>query len=378
MNVKKLAVLLLLSVLSACGEPQEPLPDAVTDISIAPLAEALTFARVKSTTGARLLAVTSYDDEGVQGVDLSSIASDPIDAWHIQSYDYLVTEIEQRHASGQSVRVPHADLLMPVRLRNSHIAAGTNFVEHAREATVEDGPFLFVKAVVPTRSGDSVQSAGRLLDYEVELAFVTLTPTDFKQVPQTMGLILSNDFTDRAALLRNANIDDIASGDGFTTGKSAPGFLPVGNLFVIPRDIASFYPRLQLHLSVNGDTRQSAPMSWAVWDLAEIMVQTLARAGRQWQFGEHLVSLPVEQAVVPERTLLMAGTPAGTVFQGVPLRDRLSGALRWVFGGWDLGLIEQVIEYHIEAARQSGRYLQPGDRVHIRVNFLGEIDTPVQ
>ena len=58
--------------------------------------------------------------------------------------------------------------------------------------------------------------------------------------PASMGLVLCNDYTDRDALLRTLDPWNPGSGKGFTTGKSFPGSLPVGDLFVIPRDVRAF------------------------------------------------------------------------------------------------------------------------------------------
>jgi hypothetical protein len=78
-----------------------------------------------------------------------------------------------------------------------------------------------------------------------------------------------------------------------------------------------------------------------------------------------------EDGAIPARTVIMAGTPAGTVFQGVPTKDRLIGALAWLLSGRKKPLIAHVIERHIKSARAAKAYLQPGDRVDIRVDRLG-------
>lgn len=136
------------------------------------------------------------------------------------------------------VSVSATDLGLPVDLGDHHIAAGTNYPEHAGEAEVEEGPFLFAKLVEPSGPRATVPAGDALLDYEVELAFVTLEPLAEGDVPETMGLVVANDYTDRATLLRHVDVWDPASGKGFTTGKSRPGYLPVGDLLVVPRDLA--------------------------------------------------------------------------------------------------------------------------------------------
>ncbi|MBI2422235.1 MAG: fumarylacetoacetate hydrolase family protein [Candidatus Hydrogenedentes bacterium] len=172
-----------------------------------------------------------------------------------------------------------------MRVSDAHIAAGANFTAHAEESAVEDGPFLFAKLVRPTPFNAPVRAGTALLDYEVELAYVTLSDTTLPGVPAHMGLLLANDFTDRATLMRHVNPSDVTTGDGFATGKSAEGYLPVGNLFVIPKDLESFTANIDLKLAVNGALRQSGRMTLAVWDLPELLRQTEAGktpAGNTW------------------------------------------------------------------------------------------------
>jgi 2-keto-4-pentenoate hydratase/2-oxohepta-3-ene-1,7-dioic acid hydratase in catechol pathway len=188
-----------------------------------------------------------------------------------------------------------------------------------------------------------------------------------------MGIVLCNDYTDRATLLRHVDPWDPASGIGFTTGKSFPGYLPVGDLFVVPRDFRRFGADLELRLWVNGELRQRAYVREHVWDVDEIVAQTRARRDTSWEHHGTRVALPGADEPVPERTLIMAGTPAGTVFRGIGLGTRLTGAATWLFGGWSQPIARQVIETYIRDAHASRGYLQPGDRVVIHVDRLGII-----
>ena len=191
-----------------------------------------------------------------------------------------------------AVEVPATELLAPVQLRDRHIAAGTNYPEHAGESGVKDGPFLFPKLVAPTGPRAPVSAGDGLPDYEVELAWVALEPFAGERAPATMGLVLCNDYTDRATLLRHVDPWDPASGIGFTTGKSFPGYLPVGDLFVVPRDFRRFAADLELRLWVNGELRQQALVREHVWDVDEIVAQTHARRDTSWDDRGTRVALP--------------------------------------------------------------------------------------
>jgi 2-keto-4-pentenoate hydratase/2-oxohepta-3-ene-1,7-dioic acid hydratase in catechol pathway len=345
-------------------------------LEIAPPDQALTFAKA----GDRLIVVTAYGNGEISGVliaDALNVSSDdPIELFNAVGYSAI-----QQALSGVDptliVSVAAAELGIPVRLADQHIAAGTNFAAHAEEASVEDGPFLFAKMVTPTAPVGTVSNASRLLDYEVELAYVTLGPAALDARPQTMGLILCNDFTDRAALVRNVNLSDVTSGDGFTTGKSAPGFLPVSNLFVIPRNLDDFVASLNLQLSVNGLVRQDASMALAIWDIDEIFRQTQAIERRTWDYRGQQVRLPLTDSVIPSRTLVMTGTPAGVLFQGVPTMDYVSAAASWAFGGWNRPITDWVIETYVAARMADNSFLQTGDVVVIQAPFLGVIETTV-
>jgi hypothetical protein len=85
------------------------------------------------------------------------------------------------------------------------------------------------------------------------------------------------------------------------------------------------------------------------------------------------VSLLSPERTIPARTLLMAGTPAGTVFQGVTLGTRVRGALAWLGGGWDRSLPDHVVETYVRDARTAKTYLRPGARVLARIDRLGFI-----
>jgi 2-keto-4-pentenoate hydratase/2-oxohepta-3-ene-1,7-dioic acid hydratase in catechol pathway len=96
-----------------------------------------------------------------------------------------------------------------------------------------------------------------------------------------------------------------------------------------------------------------------------------------WAHDGGVVSLLSPEATIRDRTLLMSGTPGGTVFQGVGTGTKLRGALAWAFGGWDRPLPARVVETYIDEERVAGRYLRPGDRVTIRVERLGVIENVI-
>jgi len=350
---------------------------AASFIAIAPADEALTFARSTNGESHHLILVSGYDQGSITGVDLTAMLgndiTDPIAAYTKYGYDALAVLADGR----PRVTVPLASLDVPVALQGSHIAVGTNFPEHAKESSVTEGPFLFPKEVTPTRFNASISRGDALLDYEVELCFVTLADTDISQPVERMGLVLCNDVTDRARLMRHIDPSDITSGKGFTTGKSAAGYMPLGNLFVIPRDLRWFTSRIELRLYRNGNLKQSAHQSEAIWDLDELLRQTLTRQSLTWDYLSTPVGLPIRGNVVPTRTGILAGTPDGTIFKGIDKSAYALGTLDWLFGGWSKPLSHWVVERHIAQENRARNYLQPGETVHIKVDYLGELKNPI-
>ncbi len=346
-----------------------------TSLPIARLDEALTFAR--SLTG-QIIGVLSYQDDQVTGVDLSALTLTPgEDAIDLVNRLGLEAVSEAVRNGQPAVTLPVSDLGLPVKLTDAHIAVGTNYREHAEESSVTGSPFLFPKLVIPTSSRADIPAGAGLLDFEVELCLVPLQPLGLND-PASGGLILGNDVTDRAVLMRGVDLKDPQSGRGFTDGKSAAGYLPVGDLFVVPRDLDAFVAGLTLQLSVNGVERQRAPATEWIWDLTEILKRARAKRETIWSWRHGAARLAfADDGAIPARTLIMAGTPAGTIFHGVPGKDRQSGLLRWILSGFRGSVVQNVIAAYIARSQAQKTYLQPGDQVTIRVDRLGTLSNRV-
>ena len=171
--------------LGACSFAWEPAfdeavePSQLGSVAISDPEDALTFARIGPDGAHRVIAVTRYQTGSVEGVDLSVSlgrrVTDPVRVFLEMGYEPLRAAVSQSPA-GARVSVAAEELSIPLDLRDHHVAVGTNFPEHAGEASVEQGPFLFPKLVSPTGAYSPVSSGDALLDYEVELAWVSLEP----------------------------------------------------------------------------------------------------------------------------------------------------------------------------------------------------------
>jgi hypothetical protein len=115
-----------------------------------------------------------------------------------------------------------------------------------------------------------------------------------------------------------------------------------------------------------------------VWDLDAILAQTFAQKERRWDDrGEAVSLIPGGGDVIPPRTLLLSGTPHGTIFDGLRARHYAGGVAGWLLGGWDRPLPAHVVAAYLADAHAAGAYLRPGQRVEIHVDRLGVLRNPV-
>jgi 2,4-diketo-3-deoxy-L-fuconate hydrolase len=323
-------------------------PASLSTLEIAPLDQALTFARRRTGTGHDVLLVTDYRDGRLEAVDLSAhFGAHPLDAVELLEtlgYDAIRAASE---ASAQRLSLALSDLDLPIETGNHHVAAGGNFAAHADEAGIGQ-PFVFPKRVAPTSFASPVAlgDASRL-DYEVELAFVPLRDVrSAADAPGIMGLLLCNDFTDRWTLVRGMTAGGEMGTRGFADAKGREGFLPIGPLFVVPRDLESFYPAIELSLYVNGRLRQRARAGAMIWPPSEIIRQAFQRSDWSFDFAGQETSL-LPNGMIPARTLVLSGTPEGVIFRPINV---------W----W------------------APAYLDPGDEVISQATYLGLLHNTVE
>ena len=151
---------------------------------------------------AQTIVVTRYQDGVVTGVDLAPLllpGEDAIAAYNRLGYDALTTFVASAKIS---VSLDAATLAVPVNLRALHAAVATNYPEHADEAKVKDGPFMFAKVAQPTSSRAAIPASSGLLDYEVELCVVIGKNALYLKSPEgaadhILGYTISQDVSER-------------------------------------------------------------------------------------------------------------------------------------------------------------------------------------
>lgn len=345
-------------------------PPRMDGVAIAPTQEALTFARFHGDGGLRLMRVEGYEKGMVSGTDITarqtSGVADPVTLWQQSSYDAIAS------ATGPRVSVKATELAVPFASTERQIAMGGTYPAHAAETEIAR-PFVFPKLQPAHAWNMQVPSRSYLLDYEVELGIVALEALKAGRKPTHYGLILASDYTDRDRLLRDLGVNDVSTGLAFAAAKSIVPAMPIGALFVIPQDVRSFYRKLELRLHVNDRLRQVAMPKYLVWDIDRMVEESLARRALAFPMGRNTVTLPVSaEGEIPPRTILLSGTTDGVVVRPPSGRQIFIGVVQWL-GSLRWNTPGVLVERSITEAHADGHYLQPGDKVVMRADYLGVI-----
>ncbi|WP_284124131.1 fumarylacetoacetate hydrolase family protein [Parerythrobacter aestuarii] len=356
--------------------------EAPLEPALASLDEAVTLAQVVRADGSvATLLVTGFDVTQVQVVDLSratgSASSDPFAVLAAVAADRL-----EDLAGGATETLAIADLLPAGGTGERHLATGTNFPEHAEEAS-SGAVFQFPKFGQPSAARTTVEGRDDvLLDYEVELCMRFDRPVvslaDFDAAVK--GLFLCGDFTDRAALIRLVDPDNLDSGRGFSDGKSRHDFYPTGPFLVVPRDWSAFVAKERMMTLVNGEPRQDARGGEMTLDfraLAEKALGDMERPRFLYQGEYHRLSR--EPRILADMTL-MSGTAEGVIFTPPSRGDMIEGGVAYLLSGaWLSGAdpVASIIETFIANELESGHFLHSGDAVEFRSSGLGTIRVDV-
>ena len=299
---------------------------------------ALTFARARQG----LVWVTAHEGDAVSGINLTRVFGEEATADLIRFSNGLdVTSLPDPDMDVESF--PLTDLLPPLEYTYPHIAAGTNFKEHAEEVYSDDPPFLFPKLAQAGGWRDQVPFTARL-DYEAELCLFPLSDIYSPDDLPEFGLVLCNDFTDRWTLVKELKLSLALGLTGFASGKGQPGYLPTGYLVVIPRS-PDFYLSPIISLYVNDRLRQRFAMRDVILKIEDIVSQAFEKRDLQYQKGAETVAL-MPHAHIPSGTLILTGTAAGVIFKPLNI--------------WNQSL-----------------YLQPGDVFRTEGTGLGHLENTV-
>ncbi len=300
----------------------------------------------------------------------------------------LIEELPDAVRSGAIAPVVDLDLDSILKGERISIGVGLNYDAHAAEAGGGE-IFLFPKVVATTGPYDTVARPAdvQLLDYEVELGFVTLEDIDLGALPTAeelesrLAYFTTNDVTDRAPIIRDRV-------HGFAQAKSRPGFLPSGPWMIRGSDLRAFSSTpgarpLSLYLEVDAgdgpDCRQSATTALMRAEphaiLSYLAEHTKADVVSPMPFNleGRTHRLPLARAegsrrVLPAFSVIGTGTPAGVALHAPGLADKARLA------AWSLLTLTAPTEVFLNEQLESvpeSRYLRDGHRVTAGVEMLG-------
>lgn len=329
-------------------------PSFMSSFKVAAPQSALTFARYEDTDATKLLLVTDIGENTLRGVDLSAVygaaMSDPRILYNAVGYDALALLADRGNSASAEeaavVTVSIDKFVKPMNFTYPHIAAGTNYADHAEEVYVDDPPFLFPKLARATQWNAGINAGSSShLDYEAEICVVPLVDIVMPSADATMGLILCNDYTDRWALLKEIDLGKPMGLTGFATAKGKPGYLTVGYLLVIPRS-SEFYRDIGFQLYVNDHMRQNVLARKMILTPDDIVRESFVSARQDYFRDTEKVSL-LPHGKIPAGTLLLTGTAGGVIFKPLNVWNPLL-------------------------------YLKRGDRVITVGDYLGHLDNRLQ
>ncbi len=243
-------------------------------------------------------------------------------------------------------------------------APPTSFSKHARALAPGGGPVRVptgaevLAALDLVEPGIGAQLAERhpvvpaVMDYEGELALVTLGPIDEAALaagtPQPFGLAAANDLTARMVQTLGETVEDPLA--YWAAAKSFPSFLPVASHVWAPPGGIAKLPELTLETRVNGALRQSASTKLVIYDLAAIVRAARTHLGRPLQPGD----------------VILTGTPAGVGLRLSPLKQRVAAMSKDRF---------RKVELLISSYADSTALLRPGDVVEVDAGPAGRVRT---
>lgn len=199
------------------------------------------------------------------------------------------------------------------------VCVGLNYADHAKESNlpVPSEPVLFMKATSAICGPNDqviIPRGAEKTDWEVELGIVIGRKAQYVEQAQALdyvaGYCIVNDVSERAFQHER--------GGSWDKGKGCDTFAPIGPWLVTPDEIADLRD-LDLHLSVNGETRQQGNTRTMIFSIEEI------------------VSYISQFMTLNPGDVICTGTPPG-----------------------------------VGAGMQPPQFLKPGDRMRLSISGLGE------
>jgi 2,4-diketo-3-deoxy-L-fuconate hydrolase len=176
------------------------------------------------------------------------------------------------HDAAHAPRVdPSTRLGPPIGRPSKIVCIGLNFRDHAAESGIDipKEPVVFFKATTSMAGPNDdliIPRGSSKVDWEVELAVVIRGRASYVTVEQAAGhvagYVLHNDYSERSFQLER--------GGQWVKGKSADTFAPLGPFLATPDEVGDA-GRLQMWLTVNGETRQRSSTANMIFNVIELI-----------------------------------------------------------------------------------------------------------
>ncbi|WP_179957706.1 fumarylacetoacetate hydrolase family protein [Exilibacterium tricleocarpae] len=372
-NMLKFTLSLLLSLFSLSLHA-----NAIIDLN-----EGLTLAQIENGGQLNTLAVVEDEGRAIKGINLSEVtdvAGDIVSTYQRLGYEKIADIVLANRASLTN-RYPYSQLLSPAGTGRHHIALGLNYPEHADEVEADRRPFLFLKTTRATREQSITTGDTILLDYEIEVCARPLQDIDADDRPASLvfGFFICGDFTDRAALMRGIDLDNMQSGRGFSVAKSREGFFPTGPYLVIPKDREAFLTTTSFSLYRGNALKQASSTANMIWSLDTIVdeIFTAQRSKRPTHSSKSKQWLNDDK--ITTDMVVLTGTPDGVIMRPPSFGFKFASGIGYLFKGgiFDMSLRDYVVRSYIKDLFSQGIFLQGGERVVAAGDFMGRIDMQV-
>lgn len=351
--------------------------------NLLPQEQGLTIAHIKADEKIQLVAVIEDSGQNIQGINLTEVSGiEGNIAVLFASLGYNGLEkLIAAHQNQPLTTYAYSTLLSPAGEADHHIALGLNYTEHADEVESSIQPFLFLKTTQATRE-QAIQYDNRvLLDYEIEVCARRIQGNDLNGQPvsSTYGFFLCGDFTDRAYLLRNIDLDDMRSGKGFSGAKSIAGYFPTGPYMVIPKQREQFLAQLNIKLYVNENLKQNAWANEMIWSLDTIEKELYAaQMNSKATFSQRTNWL--DNGTLSSDMTLLTGTPSGVIFRPPDIGFKVWQGIKYVMSGAFLKMpaLDYILDAYAKSLLEEQVFLMAGDTVKMQGSYLGNIRIDIE
>jgi 2,4-diketo-3-deoxy-L-fuconate hydrolase len=178
-------------------------------------------------------------------------------------------------ASRETANAPRIDPALrlgpPICRPSKIVCIGLNFRDHAAESGMDipREPVLFFKSTSSLAGPNDnliIPRGAAKVDWEVELAVVIRGRASYVGLDTAAryiaGYVLHNDYSERAFQLER--------GGQWVKGKSADSFAPLGPFMATPDEVPDV-GRLDMWLTVNGETRQRSTTANMIFSVTELV-----------------------------------------------------------------------------------------------------------